>query len=311
MRVKNKRIYESFLEVSSAFPFKDYMENNYSKYETIISKIITNYPTESKILSIGSGPCDLEAIISRLNYDVTAVDDLSDQWHLIGKNQSRIQKFAREMDINFKMQSLEDAQLNNNYYDVVLLIDIIEHLHGSPRDLINSAVSALKQGGLLIIETPNSLNLKNRINVLLGKSNQVDANFIFWNVGDYRSHFREYTNSELFNILNNYNLVDLNIETVNMQTEIAYLSIDKMMDKIVILLYMTLSGIYPSFKDTLIASGKKPKDWKPVITSVKKFQNYYRLVKLYNLDKIPEDNLNLPSITSKELSSDERVYGRI
>ena len=90
------------------------MENNYSKYETIISKIITNYPTESKILSIGSGPCDLEAIISRLNYDVTAVDDLSDQWHLIGKNQSRIQKFASEMDINFKVQSLEDAQLNNN-----------------------------------------------------------------------------------------------------------------------------------------------------------------------------------------------------
>lgn len=300
MRVKNKQIYESFLEVSSAFPFKDYMENSYSKYEAIISKIITNYPEGSKILSIGSGPCDLEAIISRLNYDVTAIDDLSDQWHLIGKNQSRIQKFAREMNVNFKMQSLGDAQVDDDYYDVVLLIDIIEHLHGSPRDLINSAVSTLKQGGLLIIETPNTANLKNRVNVILGKSNQVDADFIFWNVGDYRSHFREYTKLELFNILGNYHLVDLNVETINTQTEIVYLSKEKMTDKIIILLYMTLSGIHPSFKDTLIASGKKPKDWKPVITSVKKFQNYYNHLKLYDIGNIPEDNLNSPSITSKE-----------
>ena len=68
------------------FPFPGYMGNKLNKHTAIISEIMKESPLGSKILSIGSGPCDLEAILSKLGYNITAIDDLKDHWHLIGKN---------------------------------------------------------------------------------------------------------------------------------------------------------------------------------------------------------------------------------
>ena len=54
-----------------------------------------------KILSIGSGPCDLEAILSNLGYNITAIDDLNDSWHLISNNKERIKNYLSEqIEIN-------------------------------------------------------------------------------------------------------------------------------------------------------------------------------------------------------------------
>jgi 2-polyprenyl-3-methyl-5-hydroxy-6-metoxy-1,4-benzoquinol methylase len=188
------RVTRAFLEVKEQFPFPRYMDHKLYKCIAVSSALLSNgCRPGSRILSIGSGPCDCEGVLSKLGYNVNALDDLSDYWHLIGKNRERILAFAKKMGIEFTMQSLYEHEFRVGHFDAVLLLDVLEHLHRSPRELLNQAVSSLKPGGTLIVETPNAVMLANRLKVLFGKSSQAALDLVFWNIGEYRSHVREYT----------------------------------------------------------------------------------------------------------------------
>lgn len=286
-QITKNEITQAFLEMRKEFPFGGgYVDNHLNKYIIIVSQIMKEYPQESKILSIGSGPCDLEAILSKLGYDITAIDDLNDQWHLIGKNRERIKDFAKQMNIELTTQSAGSPQLKENYFDVVLLIDIIEHLHRSPRELLNYSISSLKTNGLLLIETPNTVALVKRLKVLLGKSNQVSADFLYWNIGEYRGHIREYTQSELKQILLYHNLTAITPKMIN--TLIDMVKCENFFKKVIVKTYKLISGLYPTFRDTILISGKKPKDWRPTNNSIKTFKRYYSHIEKYNLDNEPD-----------------------
>lgn len=285
MKNRKNEIVHAFLKVQTLFPFPRYMNNKLNKYVVVISEIMKEFPSESKILSIGSGPCDLEAILSQLGYNVTAIDDLKDHWHLIGKNSERIKDFARQMNIELIIQT-ELPKLKENYFDAVLLIDIIEHLHSSPRELLNYSISALKPSGLLLIETPNTVALAKRLKVLFGKSNQVNANLLYWNIGEYRNHIREYTQSELRMILSYHNLEDVKSKMVNIMIDMI-----KGVNFVIVKAYKLISALYPNFRDTILISGKKPRDWFPTKNSIANFKKYYLHVNEYNLDNESDDIL--------------------
>ena len=290
MKTQKDEINQAFLEMQKEFPFGNkYVGDKLNKYIAIISQIMKEYPSGSKILSIGSGPCDLEAILSKLDYDITAIDDLNDHWHLIGKNRERITNFAKRMNIKLMTQSAGSPLIKENYFDVVLLIDIIEHLHRSPRELLNYSISSLKPNGLLIVETPNTVALVKRLKVLFGKSNQVSANFIYWNIGEYRSHIREYTQSELKQILSYHNLTAVNSKMINIMIDAV--GVEIFFKKIVVKTYKLISGLYPNFRDTILISGKKPKDWLPTDNSIETFKKYYTHIQKYNLDNEQDDVL--------------------
>lgn len=290
METQKDEIKQAFLEMQKEFPFGNkYVGDKLNKYIAIISQIMKEYPPGSKILSIGSGPCDIEAILSKLDYDITAIDDLNDHWHLIGKNRERIKNFGKRMNIELIAQSAGSPRIKENYFDVVLLIDIIEHLHRSPRELLNYSISSLKPNGLLIVETPNTVALVKRLKVLFGKSNQVSANFIYWNIGEYRSHIREYTQSELKQILSYHNLTAVNSKMINIMIDAV--GVEIFFKKIVVKTYKLISGLYPNFRDTILISGKKPKDWLPTDNSIETFKKYYTHIQKYNLDNEQDDVL--------------------
>jgi 2-polyprenyl-3-methyl-5-hydroxy-6-metoxy-1,4-benzoquinol methylase len=285
MKSMKNEVIRAFLEVKEAFPFPNYMDNNLTKYASVLSEIMNEFPVGSKILSIGAGPCDFEAILSKLGYVVTAVDDLKDHWHLIGNNRTRIRDFAEKMSVNLLIKA-EPSVLKENYFDVVLLIDIIEHLHQSPRELLNYSISLLKPNGMLVIETPNTVALAKRLKVLFGKSNHVDADFFYWNIGDYRSHVREYTLFELKQILAYHNIHEVKSKMVNIMVDMV-----KDANFFVLTAYKLLSGVYPNFRDTILISGKKPKDWLPTSVSINDFKRCYSHLKTYNLDNESNDDL--------------------
>ena len=291
METQTNEIARAFLEIQKEFPFSGYVNNNLNKYIHIVSRIMKECSLPgSKILSIGSGPCDLEAILSKLGYDITAIDDLNDHWHLIGKNRERITNFAKRMNIKLITQSAGSSQIKENYFDVVLLIDIIEHLHRSPRELLNYSISSLKPGGLLIVETPNTVALVNRLKVLFGRSNQVSADFIYWNIGEYRAHIREYTRSELKEILLYHGLTAVNSTMINIMIDSSVES-GTFFKKIIAKTYKRVSGYIPNFRDTILICGKKPKEWRPTDNSIETFKRYYSHIEKYNLDNLPDEVL--------------------
>jgi len=277
------KIREAFLEVRQKFPFKDYMEPKLDKYLTICRIIMQEVPRGSKILDIGCGPCDLAAILSRLGYNVTGLDDLRDSWHLIGRNRERIKKFAEEMNIRFIQATIESARVDQDSFDAVLLMDIIEHIL-NPRLLLNRSISVLKNGGVLMIETPNHAALAKRIRLILGKPVYPEAGLIFFAVGEYRGHVKEYVVSELLYILKLIGLTALKVKTENIMTkELLRKSQDL---KILLKTYDLMSSIFPNFKDTIIAWGRKPKGWIPFdnLLAFKNWKKYYPHIVNYNLD---------------------------
>jgi len=297
-----EEIRKAFLEVRTAFPFPGYMDDKLNKYVLIISEI-ARVPKGSEILSIGCGPCDLEAILSKLGYNVTGVDDLSDHWHLIGKNRERIIEFCKKMGVKLIVQPFETVQLNENYFDAVLLIDVLEHLHRSPRELLNKSISSLKVGGLLLIETPNAAALAKRLKALFGKSSHVDVDFFYWNIGEYRSHIREYTRPELKQIISYHKLASSHFKMTNIGIE--NIETHGFLSRLTVNAYKLISGLYPNFRATILVSARKPEEWKPTDASIEDFKMVYPHLTKYNIDN-ERDNVLINKI-QKPTSRYKRV----
>jgi len=294
----SERIREAFLNVKESFPFKGYMECKLPKYMAISLLLFKEAPPESKILDIGCGPCDLTAILANLGYYLTGIDDLRNHWHLLGDNRGRIVNFAGKMGIKLIVEPAESAKVEDNHFDAVLLIDILEH-SPNPRVLLNRAISALKPGGLLLVETPNAVALAKRILVAMGKSNYPNVNFAYFNVGKYRSHIREYTVHELKRILQVSGLTEIKAKLTN-HAVYQLICETQGLKRLIVRLYYLISKLYPKFRSTILAYGRKPENWRPIrdLDAIKNLKNYYLHITRYNLDKEP-DNILVEKLADK------------
>jgi len=86
-------------------------------------------PGGGRILDIGAGPCDKLAVLARMGYRCDAFDDFGDAWHQIGDNLDRIRTFARTFGISLHEGNVNSVLPGLGRFDLVMLSDIIEHLH--------------------------------------------------------------------------------------------------------------------------------------------------------------------------------------
>ena len=78
-------------------------------------------------------------------------------------------------------------------YDLVILAEVIEHLHTSPSLVLGFLQSLLRPGGVLIVQTPNALAVGRRLSMVFGRHPFELIRENPTNPG----HFREYTLAEL------------------------------------------------------------------------------------------------------------------
>jgi SAM-dependent methyltransferase len=94
---------------------------------------------------------------------------------------------------------LNDAQWPKSWrrdlpaYDVVIMAEVIEHLHTSPALVLAFVRACIRPGGVLIVQTPNAVRLGARLNLLGGRH---PFPLIREDVTE-PGHFREYTRQEL------------------------------------------------------------------------------------------------------------------
>ena len=93
----------------------------------------------------------------------------------------------------------DSLPFEDNSFDVILFLDVIEHL-SAPKKCLQEIKRVLRKGGYLVITTPNLATLKNRICALLGRSNHVELKF-WYNSVPFFGHIREYTLKEVKQIL--------------------------------------------------------------------------------------------------------------
>lgn len=244
--------------LKNKFPFKNYIHENSSGdiYKTIFYVSNKYLKTKSRVLDFGSGPCDKTALIALLGHDCTAFDDLQDEWHKASNNSEKILEFSAEMGINYIDSSTNDMDFYESSFDMVILTDVIEHLHNSPRVLLLTLLDALKDDGALLITVPNAGNIRKRLDLLRGRTNMPPFSGYYWYPDPWRGHIREYVYDDLKKLAH-----FLDLELIELR------GADHMLQKVpswMLPIYKLITTIFPRWKDSWLFVAKKKKGWNPV-----------------------------------------------
>ena len=195
---------EAWQTVIANFPFDDYIPIARKHAYVEMPRAIKRYlNTGAEILDFGAGSCDKTAMMSLQGFKVTAFDDWGDDWYTFGDNESKILAFAEECKINY-IKKFEE--ISEKKYDAIVLNNVVEHLHDSPRVLLNELLRSLKDNGYLFIAVPNAANFRKRLAILLGKTNYPSYESFFWSPDPWRGHVREYVKSDLVKLAKFLNL---------------------------------------------------------------------------------------------------------
>jgi len=225
----------------------------------VATTVCRHLPTGARILDFGSGPCEKSAIVQLLGYKCSAFDDLQDDWHKLPGNKERILEFARQSGVQFHVASEGSWPFERESFDMVMLHDVLEHSHDSPRILLGRLLELCKSGGYLFVTVPNAVNLRKRIAVCLGKTNYQRFELFYWYPVPWRGHVREYVRGDLEKLAE------------YCQVEILELrGCDHMLEKVPGPLkpfYLAFTDLFDGLKDSWALVVRKPKDWQAQILS--------------------------------------------
>jgi SAM-dependent methyltransferase len=246
---------EAIRRTAERFPFRGYIVPDGGRYSNIAATATCHLPPGSRILDFGCGPCDATAVLSSLGFQCSAYDDFGDHWHRLPGNLDKIVEFAKASGVDLRIADQGPIPFERESFDMVMLHDVLEHLHDSPRDLLNDLVALLKPGGLLFVTVPSAVNIRKRIAVLLGRTNLPAFEGYFWHPGPWRGHVREYTHADLRELA-----AFLGVEIVELR------GCDHMLQRLPAALrpiYRGATAIFTGLKDSWTLVARKPAGWKP------------------------------------------------
>ncbi len=246
---------EAKLTVKKRFPFEGYIDRAVDSYVSIAKTVLKHLEPSARILDFGSGPCDKTAVLQTLGFKCSACDDLQDNWHRIEGNREKIMEFARNFEIDFVLLADGRLPFEKNSFDMVMMHDVIEHLHDSPRDLLNDLLELVKPEGLLFITVPNAVNLVNRVSVLFGKTIFPRFSTYYWYPGPWRGHVREYVKDDLVRLAEYLTLNVLELRDCHQRA--------KAIPDVIRPFYFALSGVFTGLRDSWLLVAKKPPGWAP------------------------------------------------
>lgn len=175
-----------------------------------IGLVVSRKGTDCRICDLGGGLGLFSVGCAAIGMKSILLDDFSDPINeQIGESVLELHKsygvqvISRDAvrdGIDFPAESL----------DVITSFDSMEHWHNSPKRLFASVVKTLVPGGLFVLGTPNSVNLRKRISVPLGIS--AWSQMKDWYEPDvFRGHVREPSVGDLRYIANDMKLTDISV----------------------------------------------------------------------------------------------------
>jgi SAM-dependent methyltransferase len=168
------------------------------RFAHALRMITADRPTGT-VVDVGCFIPHLPVALARLGYHVKIVE----RYGLYGSRfQDAIGEIARTEGLEvFDLDILSDDFASLGQNDIVLLMAVVEHLNGSPRELMEKIQSILAPGGWLLFEVPNLAELSKRVQLLRGRSPLGDYGVYFDSAYPYMGHNREMTVAEVRQLL--------------------------------------------------------------------------------------------------------------
>jgi len=135
-----------------------YQEFNTSPF-SVHTQILNSIRNQSKVLDIGCAEGYLSKKIALKGCEVVGIE-------LDTEAALKAEKYCKEVIIG----NIESIKLNEkylNYFDYIILADVLEHLQ-DPLKILNKFNRYLKDDGYIIISVPNIANWRIRFKLLMG-----------------------------------------------------------------------------------------------------------------------------------------------
>lgn len=243
-------------EVARDFPYPDRLTRSQrARIAHVTEGFLRWCPPPASVADLGTGMAALPAVLREVGYDAIGVDDYGDPWHE-PEVVDELTRFSRDRRFSLARSSIE-AFSPDRPLDGVSLVDVIEHLHDSPRGLLNHVGDILAPGGVVLVVMPSSVNLRKRIAVARGRTCYPPLDQVFDSSGPWRGHVREYTPHEGADLLRRSGFDVL--ET----TPFDAILFDRIGSRTTQRLFLGLSWMWPNLKDSFLAVGRRPSTWTP------------------------------------------------
>ena|SRR3989344_681904 len=179
-------------------------ENVVSTFKDKLEFLTREVGANNKVLEVGCNDGYVGSIFLQGNNDVYGIDIVKEKLVLAQKRGLKV----KECDIEN-----EQFPYPQDYFDVVILGDVIEHVFDTD-SLMEKCKRVLKKDGKLIITTPNVASLGRRIMLLLGMNPFLEFSSKFPPVEGYPAvgHIRYYTLSTLCFQLDHHGFKDISIQ---------------------------------------------------------------------------------------------------
>ena len=158
---------------------------------------------------MGGGISIHNGLLAQLGMNVYVVDLLGEYWERrtwVGTSIDQEVRALEASGVKFIQEEVAACDLTthfaDNSVDAVTSFPCLEHLHQSPKRVLESAMRVLKPGGILLIEVPNAANVRKRLALLFGRSNYLPYG-MYYHSSDYRGHVREYVADDLRQLAQN------------------------------------------------------------------------------------------------------------
>jgi SAM-dependent methyltransferase len=151
---------DAFFQEHSRTRELTYIGRSYGRWMEIINLVRRHLPNiqERSCLDVGCSPF---TFLLRGYFKKVSALDLTDAF----------QQRCRAASIRLYGGGLASSQAvaQVEKVDCVFCLEVLEHLHANPVDVISRLHSVLLDGGLLVLSTPNLMCFANRINMVLNK----------------------------------------------------------------------------------------------------------------------------------------------
>ena len=156
-----------------------YLRTHEARYRLLLDLVAELEP--KRILDVGPS---YESVLLRETFPEAQVNTL-------GWLDSRFPMREGERHTEFDLNDSDYPELE--HHDVVVCCEVIEHLYVAPVPVLRFLASGLRDGGHLILQTPNATALPKRLRMLLGQNPYDPIREHSGNPG----HFHEHTVREL------------------------------------------------------------------------------------------------------------------